>query len=373
MSPPPETPRLAVNPHLIPCPDFTCADYSFLRIAVESANSLSTDDAIAQLAQNWTARNAKDRDIWDAQIQADQDAADLSKKNADQAVEDARLQLEKDREIEKKEKDKKRPKLGNFDPLLNVKKEADPILHPYAQKQLADFKYCPLWYFTKTSVAEASNIINTLAPDTLNLQQDSGSGSLSFQASSTVKPSKNAQADKDPSWSQFSYAFSWFLRAINMANWPKPTIQMFALMFLSLMLHSFRQRSNGEKSLLVYADDTCRQWHHDIEEGNSAPNLANIVIQHLENISNDLHDKAKGSSKVRIMFSFLSHVCSFSFAFLPTSVLPSTIFPPNWLHYARLGCTTLHYLVAFSMIAFYVILLVRFFEWSCLFLCGSLE
>ncbi|KAK0216609.1 hypothetical protein EDD85DRAFT_781992, partial [Armillaria nabsnona] len=305
MSPPPEPPRLAVDPHLIPCPDFASSDYSFLRDAVESANNVSTDEAIAQLTQNWTAKNTKDRDIWNAQIQADQDIADRAKKDTEQVMEDARLQLEKEKEIEKKEKDKKRPKLGNFDPLLNVEKEADPILHPYAQKQLADFKYCPLWYFTKMSATEASSIVNTLAPDTLNLQQDSGSGSLSFQASSTVKPSKNAQADKDLSWSQFSYAFSWFLRAINTANWPKPTIQMFASMFLSLTLHSFRQRSNGEKSLLVYADDTRRQWHRDIEEGNCAPNLANIVVERLENISNDLHDKAKVGSKVRIMFSFL--------------------------------------------------------------------
>ncbi|PBK92661.1 hypothetical protein ARMGADRAFT_1030898 [Armillaria gallica] len=149
------------------------------------------------------------QDIWDAQIQADQDAAELAKKNVDQTVEDICLQLEKDEEIEKKEKDKKWPKLGNFDPLLNVKKEADPILHPYAQKQLADFKYCLLWYFMKTSATEASSIVNTLAPDTLNLQQDLGSELLSFQVSLAVKLSKNLQ------------------------------------------------QSSGKKFLLVFADDTC--------------------------------------------------------------------------------------------------------------------
>ncbi|KAK0434351.1 hypothetical protein EV421DRAFT_1909470 [Armillaria borealis] len=152
MSPPPEPPHLVVNPHLIPCPDFASTDNSFLRDAVKSANNLSTDEAVAQLTQNWTATNARDRDIWNAQVQADQDKADLAKKDAELATENTRLQLEKDKEIERKEKDKKRPKLGNFDPLLNVEKEADPILHPYAQKQLADFKYCPLWYFTKMSV-----------------------------------------------------------------------------------------------------------------------------------------------------------------------------------------------------------------------------
>ncbi|PBK65965.1 hypothetical protein ARMSODRAFT_1087193 [Armillaria solidipes] len=367
MSPPPQPcPRLVIDPHLIPCPDFAAADYAFICDALKSANNLSNDDAVARLTQDWTTRNAKDRDIWDAQTRADQDAVDLAKKKMEQATADARIVLEKEKETEKKEKDKKRPKLGNFDPLLKVVKEADPILHPYAQKQLSDYKYCPLWYFTKMSATEASTIVNTLAPDTLNLQQDSGSGSLSFQASSTIKPSKNALADKDLSWSQFSYAYAWFLRAIDAANWPKPTIQMFASMFLSLTLHAcrktgdqfvssiymrgvepivlrlaelckrmrmyttnllyfsyffflnqqarqdaglpysnnaFRQRANGEKTLLVYADDTRRQWHRDIEEGNCAPNLATIVPERLENISNELYDKSKGSiTKVRLLF-----------------------------------------------------------------------
>ncbi|SJL05225.1 uncharacterized protein ARMOST_08591 [Armillaria ostoyae] len=243
------------------------------------------------------------------------------------------LQLKKDKEVEKKEKDKKQSKLGNFDLFLNVEKEADPILHLYAQKQLTDFKYYPLWYFMKIFTTEASYIVNTLAPDTLNLQQDSGSGLLSFQASSMVKLSKNTQADKNLSWSQFSYTFAWFLQAINMANWLKNTIQMFASMFLSLMLYSFRQWSNSKKSLLVYADDTRRQWHCDIEEGNCAPNLANIIVDHLENISNDLHNKAKVHSKVYIMFSFQSLGFSFSFVFTSCNVLSSsTVF-------LRIGCT----------------------------------
>ncbi len=140
MSPPPEPPRLPVDPHLIPCPDFASLHYDFLRDPVESANRLSTDEAIVQLTQNWTVKNTKDRDIWNAQIQADQDIADRAKKDAEQAVEDARLQLEKDKEIEKKEKDKKRPKLGNFDPLLNVEKEADPILSPLRSKAARQFQ-----------------------------------------------------------------------------------------------------------------------------------------------------------------------------------------------------------------------------------------
>lgn len=177
----------------------------------------------------------------------DQDVVDLTKKKTEQVTADAHMVLEKEKEIEKKEKNKKRPKLSNFDPLLKVIKEADLILHPYALKQLSAYKYCPLWYFTKMSASEASTIVNTPALDTLNLQQDSGSGSLSFQSSSTIKPSKNALADKDLLWSQFSYTYAWFLYAIDVANWPKPTIQMFASMFWSLTLHAFRQHANGEK------------------------------------------------------------------------------------------------------------------------------
>ncbi|KAK0192369.1 hypothetical protein F5146DRAFT_999571 [Armillaria mellea] len=229
---------------------------------------------------------------------------------AEDAVETAHLELEKEKKTERKEKDKKHPKLSNFDPLLKVDKKADPILHPYTQKQLSDFKYCLLWYFTKMSANKVSTIVNALAPDTLNLQQDSSSGSLSFQASSTMKPSKNALADKELSWLQFSYAYAWFLHAINTANWPKPTIQMFASMFLNLTLHAFRQHSNSEKSLLVYADDTHHQWHHDIEEGNCAANLVTIVPERLENISNELHDKTKGSSmKVGLFFVLKYPLC----------------------------------------------------------------
>ncbi len=67
-------------------------------------------------------------------------------------------------------------------------------------------------------------------------------------------------------------------------------------MFLNLTLHPFRQRSNGETTLLVYADETCRQWHRDIEGGKSGHNLSEIVAERLENISNDLHDQTMVSS-----------------------------------------------------------------------------
>lgn len=191
MSPPPQPPPcLIIDPHLISCPDFSAANYAFICDALKSANNLSNNEAITQLTQNWTARNSKDQEIRDAQTRSDQDAENLAKKKAEKDIEAAHLELKKEKETERKEKDKKCPKLANFDPLLNIDKEADPIFHPYTQKQLSDFKYCPLWYFTKMSANEASMIVNALAPDTLNLQQDSNFGSLSFQTSSTMKPSK---------------------------------------------------------------------------------------------------------------------------------------------------------------------------------------
>ncbi|SJL14252.1 uncharacterized protein ARMOST_17708 [Armillaria ostoyae] len=294
--------RLKINPHLAECPDFASEDFTFIREAIESANHLSPEDTVTQLTENWTLRNAKERDIWNAQVQADRDIAHAAQLAADEAAEEAQLEAEKEKDTERKEKDKKRPKLGNFDEKLTVDKEAIPILHPYAQKQLTDFKYCPLWYFTKMAATEASGLATSLAPETVNLLQDTASGSLSFQASSTVKPSKNALPDKELSWSQFSYAFSWFLRAIETANWPAKTVHMFAMMFLNITIHVFRQRSNGDKTLLVYADETRRQWHRDVEEGNVAPNLGQIVNDRLENISNDLHDKARVSPvKVHVL------------------------------------------------------------------------
>ncbi len=152
MSPPPQPcPHLIIDPHLIPCPDFALADYTFICVALKSANNLSNNDTVARLTQDWTTRNAKDQDIWDVQTHADQDTADLAKKKMEEAAADACIVLEKEKETEKKEKDKKHLKLSNFNPLLKVIKEADPTLHPYTQKQLSDYKYCHLQYFTKMS------------------------------------------------------------------------------------------------------------------------------------------------------------------------------------------------------------------------------
>lgn len=119
-------------------------------------------------------------------------------------------------------------------------------------------------------------------------------------------------------------------------------IQMFASMFLSLTLHSFRQHSNGEKSLLVYAGDTCRQWHRDIEEGNSAANLATIVPERLENISNELHDKSKVlPMKVGLFFILKFSLCWLDIA-SPLSIFHldhDWVFLLIWLHYVWLGCS----------------------------------
>ncbi len=209
---------LKVNPQwaLLQCPNFASNDFSFIRDAVQSANNLSSQDTINRLVQDWTSRNSKERDIWDAHMHQAQQAQD-------RATDEARLQVEKERE-------KKRPKLGNFDPLLKVSKEQEPILHPYALKQLSDLKYCSLWYFTKMASIEASDVVNSLAPDTMNLLQDTTSSIIpSILDNYTIQEYYVRQGlILVPNL----LCFLLVPQAIGSANWPERTVQSLLPCFL---------------------------------------------------------------------------------------------------------------------------------------------
>ncbi|PBK85724.1 hypothetical protein ARMGADRAFT_1017792 [Armillaria gallica] len=82
-----------VNPRFLQSPDFASNDFSSIRVAVESANNPSSQDAINRLVQDWTLRNSKERDIWDVHMHQVQQAQDC-------ATDEARFQTEKEKETE---------------------------------------------------------------------------------------------------------------------------------------------------------------------------------------------------------------------------------------------------------------------------------
>ncbi|KAJ7816601.1 hypothetical protein B0H14DRAFT_3475264 [Mycena olivaceomarginata] len=102
--------RIVLDPGLDICPDYTSAAFQLIRTALIAQTAGSTDtDAATQLTAAWNTDWDARKVAWATQIQADADDA-----------EQERLDREALEAAERKETDKKKPKLATFDASQSV-------------------------------------------------------------------------------------------------------------------------------------------------------------------------------------------------------------------------------------------------------------
>ena len=65
-------PRLAQDPALTQCPDFSSESYRLIRKAYSAAHTVSNEDAITELVRAWTDGNEAQKQAWVLQLEEDQ-------------------------------------------------------------------------------------------------------------------------------------------------------------------------------------------------------------------------------------------------------------------------------------------------------------
>ncbi|KAH9019481.1 hypothetical protein EDB85DRAFT_1896623 [Lactarius pseudohatsudake] len=265
-------PRINSDPNQEVCPNFESDGWEFLRQSMIDAhqglNLLTGDEA---LEQDRAAHEEQDRVALEAE-----------------AAQDA--QREKEAEDQRREAEKKKPKMNTFDPRRCLRAWIEPRPAQYAINKINNLEWVKLDYFTLKGCRDAAADSNKSSnQDTLAFTQLGGT--IAMRPLTAMAPARGIRNDEDLSWLELMEAKNSMLHFIAKSGaWPAENAEALAAFFVVLDVHPIRVQANGRKALLLYQSRVRREWF-DALGRNEGFNIEIISEDLLQTISDDLNTR----------------------------------------------------------------------------------
>lgn len=332
-------PRITLDPELEVAPDFVAPHFQAVRDALMNVNQIDEAQAVLQLHNAWTVGNNARKQIWADQIQADILAAQDADRIAEEQAELVRLQREQEADAERREADKKKPKLNDFDDDRVVGDHIVARPAAFALNKLESFEYVELWYFTQEGCTDALEHQRTQAEDAYGLTRVDDI--LTLRPVSSFKAARNVIKDRDLSWRQMTMAKLNLIQHMTLAKWPDRHVTALANFFIQLEMSPMRWRPHGERILLFYQAKVRREWHDSLKRDQGF-NIGNINDSLMRTISDEVWETIRGDGQREVSI-FPSHLFQLQSMLIPSPLHP--LFTPIYrfsttrytLHAAR--CT----------------------------------
>ena len=260
-------PRLAQDPTLTQCLDFSSESYHLVCAAYSAAHTISNEDAITELVHAWTDGNEAQKQAWVLQQEEDQRIRVEEEWLRDQEAAVLRQQEEAEAEAEQVAIEKKKLKMNGFNPSKSVSDTIIPNPSQYALIKLGSFQWIELWYFSPEACLEVAQQAYSTSDDIFGIAKTEDA--MGFHQISTAGALKNVIQDKDLTWRTFSLAKTNYVRHITTANWPHLHVQSIVNLFFKLENHPWCIRLNDKCVLLLYLDCVRKEWHMRLALGNS--------------------------------------------------------------------------------------------------------
>jgi hypothetical protein len=158
--------RITSDPALDIVPDFASATFQGIRLRIIGNTQTTHEEAANELIMGWQ----QDRDIrlaaWTLQVNEEARLAAEAAQTEQERHEQERLLLEQEAENERRETEKKKPKINDFKTGASV---GDTLTHrpsQYAIHKLKSFEYVELWYFSPDGCREAADEAKSSADGT---------------------------------------------------------------------------------------------------------------------------------------------------------------------------------------------------------------
>ncbi|KAH9020912.1 hypothetical protein EDB84DRAFT_1441643 [Lactarius hengduanensis] len=235
------------------CPNFGGNEWDFLRQTMIDANPgidpLTEEGAAQRLREAWTRENDNQRAAWDEQLdqdrieQEEQDRLAQEEEDAQQALRD------KEAEQQRREAEKKKPKIGSFVKGQGVANWIEPRPAQYALNKSA----------TWSCRDAAADTHKSISQDTLAFAQVEDT--LAIRPLAAVRPSRNIRSDENLSWDEVMYAKNTMIHFMAQSGvWPLAHVESLAAFFVALELHPRRVQDNGNEVLILYQSRVRREW-----------------------------------------------------------------------------------------------------------------
>ncbi|KAF8816899.1 hypothetical protein BYT27DRAFT_7062239, partial [Phlegmacium glaucopus] len=255
------------NPNLEQLPNFNGPAYQPIVNLIVQVQQITLQQAVEQLetAHN-TDRQAR-IEAWDNQ--------------------------EKAAEAERKELEKKKPKINDFDENQTGDEVIAPRPSPFAINELKNFDYVELSYFTPEGCAAAmedKDMSKAVADEAFGIAEVNGI--MALRPIASLKAAKNVIKDKDLTWRQMTMGKNAMLHHMNKLGWPEKHINALAHFYFKLKDHPMRLRPNRDEILIIFQAVVRREWH-DALERREGFNITNINKTTLRAIADEYHDKKR--------------------------------------------------------------------------------
>ncbi|KAF8814160.1 hypothetical protein BYT27DRAFT_7082828, partial [Phlegmacium glaucopus] len=206
-------------------------------------------------------------------------------------------------EVERKELEKKKPKINDFDENWIGDEVIMPRPSPFAINKLKNFDYVELSSFTPEGCAAAiedHDTARTTADEAFGITEINGIMALKPIAS--LKAAKNIIKDKDLTWRQMTMGKNLMLHHMSKLSWPEKHINTLTHFYFKLEDHPMCLRPNSDKILLIFQAVIRREWH-DALERKEGFNITNINKATLRTIADKYHDKKRAEGMIEVSTS----------------------------------------------------------------------
>lgn len=287
-------PRITIDPTVELCPVFSAAAFAAVCQSIAANGNTTAQLAAEQLEAAWKTQNAVDRAAWDAQCATDTQEAQEQHDAERKAQETARDLLRKQAETEQREKDKKKPKINDFDENLTIGDEIPRRPSAYALQRLDHLDYVELWYFCPQGLQESADA-NQNPTDSIAFGFTTGAdGEMGFKPANTEKASRSVVRDRDLTWRQMTMGKTAMLMQMTARGWPEKHIRALATFYVNLDIHPYRDRPNGEEILLLYQARARREFFDSLKLERGF-NIAPINAELLRSIADEYRDNMRAN------------------------------------------------------------------------------
>ncbi|KAG0697621.1 hypothetical protein DFH29DRAFT_1021513 [Suillus ampliporus] len=283
--------RILADPALEAQPNFESAAYGGWLNALITGGAVRAD-ALAQMAEDWSRECQERITLWQAQLEEENRARQ-------ELEEHARAEREAEEENERRETEKKKPKINNFDADTLVADVLIPRPSQFALQKIKNMDYVELWYFSPDGCRDASDTSRSSAEDAFGFAKVDGYVALKPVAS--FKASQKALQDHDLSWRQFDMAKTSFLIHIDKCGWPEKHQQALVMFFTLITNHEHRMRPRGERTLLRYAGLVRREWHDRLTQ-NQGFNIGIFNAALYNTLSDDIWEEERDEGMKLVRF-----------------------------------------------------------------------
>ena len=277
-----------MDPHLEEMPDHMGPFYQAVR-DVLIQNGMPAEQAIQALDNSWNLNHDARILAWDQRV-ADDAAAAQQQPPQQPPLEDIIPQAQPVPNHDTDNAERRKPKMKDFDETATIGDYVSPRPAQYALRQVEDFEYVELWYFTTEGCLDTMQHQLTQHDEAFGLTKVDNM--VTLKSFSSLKASRNVVPDAELNFRQMSMAKNALIPLMTKYQWSEKVITAFAQLFTELELHPLHHEDFGERALIIYQARARREWHDQMKLG-TAFNIDVINENLLQNTYRQLLNQAQ--------------------------------------------------------------------------------